>query len=79
MANDETSKAGSYDKAREMTEKALDAYVNDDEAKGDKLVEQARSINQKAVEDVNAELEEDASSEHDPAKLKEQAARTDRG
>ncbi len=58
-----------YEQARELTEKAMDAYVKRDDAKGDRLVEQAKSENEQAVRDVNDELEEDAGSEHDPAKL----------
>jgi hypothetical protein len=65
-----------YDKARELTEKALDAYVDDDQDKGDKLVEQAKSVDKTAVEDVNSELEEDASSEHDPSKLQDQVGKS---
>jgi len=68
MAKDDKS----YDKARDLTEKALDAYVESDDAKGDELVEQAKQVNEKAVRDVNAELEEDADAEHDPAALNQQ-------
>jgi hypothetical protein len=69
MAKDESAAPKSYDRAREMTEKALDAYVGGDEATGGKLVDQAKGINEAAVRDVHAELQEDAASEHDPRKL----------
>ncbi|MBS0639138.1 MAG: hypothetical protein U1E70_29785 [Acetobacteraceae bacterium] len=65
MAKDEKS----YEKARDLTEKALDSYVESDDARGDELVEQAKAVNEKAVRDVQDELEEDAGAEHDPAKL----------
>jgi hypothetical protein len=68
MAKDDKS----YEKARDLTEKALDAYVESDDAKGDELVDQAKQVNEKAVRDVNQELQEDAGSEHDPAALNQQ-------
>jgi hypothetical protein len=69
MANDENATSKSYDRAREITEKALDAYVEGDAKTGGKLVEQAKAVDEKAVRDVRDELEEDAGSEHDPNKL----------
>lgn len=74
MAANENSEPKSYDRAREMTEKALDAYVEGDEKTGEKLIEQAKSVNEQAVRDVHEELEEDAGSEHDPKKLNEAVA-----
>jgi hypothetical protein len=61
-----------YDQARELTEKAMDAYVKRADAQGDRLVDKAKSANERAVRDVNDELEEDAGSEHDPAKLEQE-------
>lgn len=61
----------SYDKARNVTERALDAYVKGDGSKGDRLVDQAKAKNEQAVKDVAQELEEDAGSQHDPSKIKE--------
>ncbi|WP_428488148.1 hypothetical protein [Rhodopila sp.] len=75
MANDGNTDGKPYEKARDLTEKALEAYVNDDDSQGDKLIKQAKAVNQNAVEDVNKDLEEDASSEHDPAKLNDQIAK----
>jgi len=68
MSNDDRA-ASKYDRAREITEKALDAYVEGDEKTGGKLVEQAKTVDEAAVRDVHEELEEDAASEHDPEKL----------
>lgn len=73
MPNDDSAAPKSYDRAREMTEKALDAYVEGDEKTGGKLVEQAKTVNEAAVRDVHQELEEDAASEHDPEKLNQSA------
>jgi hypothetical protein len=69
MSNDESAAPKSYDRAREMTEKALEAFAAGDDQGGARLVEQAKQINEAAVRDVHEELEEDAVSEHDPAKL----------
>jgi hypothetical protein len=71
MAKDESARSKSYDRARDITEKALDAYVEGDDKTGGKLVEQARTVNETAVRDVQEELEEDAAAEHDPGKLSE--------
>jgi F0F1-type ATP synthase membrane subunit b/b' len=65
-----------YEQARELTEKAMDAYVKHDDAKGDKLVEKAKATIEQAVRDVNDELEEDAGSEHDAGKLGQQTDRS---
>lgn len=75
MAKDESATSKSYDRAREMTEKALDAYVEGDDKKGSDLVEQAKGVNEAAVRDVHQELEEDAASEHDPGKLSQSASK----
>jgi hypothetical protein len=75
MPNNESAAPKSYDRAREVTEKALDAYVEGDDETGGKLVEQAKSINEAAVRDVHEELEEDAASEHDPEKLSHAASK----
>ena len=68
MANSETDPS-TYDKAQAITEKALDAYVKNDAKTGDKLIEEAKNLDETAVRDVHEMLEEDADSEHDPAKL----------
>jgi hypothetical protein len=58
-----------YDQARGLSEKALDALVEGDEKKAAKLVEQAQATDPQALRDVAQELDEDADSEHDPAKV----------
>ena len=79
MPKDENAGAASYDRAREITEKALDAYVEGDQKTGSKLVEQAKGVNEDAVRDVHQELEEDAASEHDPQKLGQPASKRNSG
>ena len=79
MPNNENAAPKSYDRARDMTEKALDAFVEGDEKTGAKLVEQAKGVNESAVRDVHEELEEDAASEHDPAKLSQSAPKKNPG
>ncbi len=69
MSNDKSATPKSYDRAREITETALEAFVEGDEKSGGKLVEKAKHVNEAAVRDVREELEEDAASEHDPKKL----------
>jgi hypothetical protein len=61
-----------YDQARDLSEKALDAFVEGDEDKAAQLVERAKATDPQAVKDVAQELEEDADSEHDPAKINEE-------
>jgi hypothetical protein len=60
-----------YDKARRLAEDALKKTVEGDDGSAEKLAEKAKATNQQAVEDVLQELDEDASSEHDPRKIKE--------
>jgi hypothetical protein len=78
MANSETESTD-YEKAREITEKALDALKDNDDAKAGKLIEEARRVDENAVQDVQEMLEEDADSEHDPARLNEDIAKQNRG
>jgi hypothetical protein len=69
MAKDDKPAPEAYGRAREMTQKALDAFVAGDDKTGETLVAQANDVNKDAVREVHAELEEDAVSEHDPKKL----------
>ncbi len=69
MSDHESAAPKSYNRAREMTEKALEAFADGDEKGGARLVEQAKRVNEAAVRDVHEELEEDAASEHNPEKL----------
>jgi hypothetical protein len=73
MPTDESATPRSYDRARELSEKALDALVDGDEKAGAELIDQAKGVNEDAVRDVHNELEEDAASEHDPKKLSQAA------
>ena len=75
MPKNESATPKSYDRAREMTEKALDAFVEGDEKAEGKLVEQAKNVNEAAVRDVHEELKEDAPSEHDPRKVSQPASK----
>jgi hypothetical protein len=61
-----------YDKARELAEDALKKAVDGDDKAADKLAQEAKATDPQAVEDVLQELDEDASSEHDPEKIKEE-------
>ena len=60
-----------YDEARGLAEEALKKTVEGDDASAEKLAEKAKATNQQAVEDVLQDLDEDASSEHDPQKIRE--------
>ena len=75
MPKDESAESKSYDRARKMAEKALDAYVEGDEKTGGKLVDQAQGVNEAAVRDVHDELQEDEASEHDPGKLSQSVSK----
>jgi len=68
---DEIEASDAYDKARDKADAALEAYAKKDAPKGDKLIEQAQSLDPDAVRDVMDELEEDAAAEHDPKTLKQ--------
>lgn len=60
-----------YDKARDLAEKALDAFVDGDEDKAAELAEKAKATDPQAVKDVSDELADDDSSEHDIDKINE--------
>ncbi len=61
-----------YDKARELAEDALKKTVEGDDKAAEQLAQKAKATDMKAVEDVLQELDEDAGSEHDPEKIKEE-------
>jgi hypothetical protein len=65
----------SYDEARGLAEDALKKTVEGDDTSAEKLAEKAKVTNPQAVKDVLQELDEDASSEHDPQKIKEDLGR----
>lgn len=51
-----------HEKARDLTEQALDALVEGDEARADKLIDKAKKLDPSAVEEVVEDLDEDAAS-----------------
>ena len=51
-----------HEKARDLAEQALDEYAKGDDAKGDKLAEQAVRIDRSAVEEVVQDIDEGAGS-----------------
>jgi hypothetical protein len=61
----------SYDRARELAEEALTKTGEGDDKAAEKLAQEAKATNQQAVEDVLQDLDEDAGSEHDPEKIRE--------
>ncbi len=67
MPDDPKLDQNSHEKARDLAEKALDEYAKGDQAKGDKLAEQAVQIDRSAVEEVVQDLDEDAGSDHTPS------------
>jgi hypothetical protein len=60
-----------YDKARELAEGALKKTVEGDDKAAERLAQKAKAADPQAVEDVLRELDEDASSEHDPEKIRQ--------
>jgi predicted RNase H-like HicB family nuclease len=46
-----------HDKARDLAEKALDQYVEGNEAAGDKLIQQAEKIDPTAIDEVAEDLD----------------------
>lgn len=53
-----------HDKARDLTEKALDAFVEGNEDKAGSLVDKARKMDPSGVQEVMDDLEEDKNSDH---------------
>ena len=51
-----------HEKARDMTEQALEALVEGDDAKADKLIDEAKKLDRSAVVEVVEDLDEDAAS-----------------
>lgn len=49
-----------HEKARDLTEQALEEYAKGNPKEADRLVEKAKRIDRSAVEEVVEELEEDA-------------------
>ena len=61
-------------KRAELAEDALKKTVEGDDTSAEKLAEKAKATNPQAVKDVLQELDEDASSEHDPKRSKKTSA-----
>ncbi len=57
MAQDDDAKR---DKARDLTEQALDKLAGGDGKAADKLIEKAKQIDKSGAEDVVQDMEEDA-------------------
>ena len=57
-----------HEQARDLGEQALDAMDKGDEAKADALIDKAKKLDKTALEEVVAELDEDAGSDPDAAK-----------
>lgn len=65
MPDTKNQSAGNrHDRAREETEKALDAMVQGDDKRASEHVRQARRIDEAAVREVLDDLNEDADSDH---------------
>lgn len=63
MASNREKAAGTgekHDRARGLTEQALEQYAKGNAKEADKLVERAKKIDRSAVEEIVRELEEDA-------------------
>lgn len=55
-----------HEKALDLTEKALDALVKGDDGEANKLLDKAKSIDRTAVEEVVADMDEDAAAKKAP-------------
>lgn len=51
-----------HEKARDLTEQALEALDEGDEAQADELIEQAKKLDPSALTEVVEDLDEDAAS-----------------
>lgn len=51
-----------HEKARDLTEQALDAMVEGDDAKANELIDAAKKLDRSAVVEVVEDLDEDAAS-----------------
>ena len=57
MAQDDDPK---HEKARDLTEQALDKLASGDEKAADKLIEKAKQMDKSAAEEVVRDMDEDA-------------------
>ena len=63
MARQNTDERDRHGKARELAEDALGELAKGHEDKADKLIEQAKKLDESALEDVVQDLDEDAGSD----------------
>lgn len=56
-----------HEKARDLAEDALGALAEGREKEADKLIEEAKKLDESALEEVVADLDEDAGSDPDAA------------
>lgn len=54
--------ADKHEKALDLTEQALDALVKGKEKEADKLLDKAKELDETAVKEVIADMDEDAAS-----------------
>ena len=57
--------SGRHEKARELAEDALGALAKGQEGKADRLIEEAKKLDESALEEVVQDLDEDAGSDPD--------------
>ena len=65
MASSDTD-GSKHDKARDLTEQALEKLVDGQDAEADALIEKAKKLDQTAVEEVVEDLNEDAGDRGEP-------------
>ncbi len=70
MAN-ETPDAEKHDKARELTEQALDKLVQGQDSEVDALIAKAKKLDESAVVEVVDDLEEDAADRGEATQKKD--------
>jgi hypothetical protein len=63
MARQGTDEGDRHEKARNLAEDALGELAKGHEDKADKLIEQAKKLDESALEDVVQDLDEDAGSD----------------
>jgi hypothetical protein len=61
MASGDTD-SSKHDKARDLTEQALEKLVEGQDGAADELIEKAKKLDQSAVEEVVDDLDEDAAN-----------------
>ena len=67
MAARQGSDEDRHEKARELAEDALGALAKGQEGKADRLIEEAKKLDESALEEVVQDLDEDAGSDPNAA------------